>query len=123
MRKFLTIGLLVIFSSATTEFGQFLKIPILIQHFYQHQQRNGQSLWSFINEHYGTDHQDADKDLDQQLPFKSIINAAPGVIVLTNQVITVQNPVPLAAQLHQPANTAFIPSKHLQTIFHPPRTV
>src|SRR5687767_6198910 len=55
-----------------SELHQFLRMPVLIQHFIEHRQKDPSvSLLSFLNEHYIHQYvQDEDYQRDQQLPFR-----------------------------------------------------
>lgn len=123
MRKLATIFLLLVFSSSFTELGQLWKLPFLVQHYYTHQQQEDATLAHFIIEHYGNDHQDADRDQDRQLPFKTPldplpVNALPGIAKLEIGPVPIPE-VPSFVTLHTP----FVPSLYARQIFHPPRTV
>lgn len=123
MRKLATILLLIVFSSSFTELGQLWKLPFLVQHFYTHQQQEGATLTHFILEHYGNDHEDADRDQDMKLPFKTIldnpsINAVPGIAKLEIGKIEIPE-APRFVLLH----TSFVPSIYARQVFHPPRIV
>ena len=67
---------------STTELYQLLKIPDLIEHYWEHKALNPEmSLTAFLKTHY--DHPVKDKDYrkDQKLPF--IIHSAPLALVFT----------------------------------------
>jgi hypothetical protein len=53
---------------------QLCKVPVLFEHFYEHQQRDpGISIGRFMAMHYlGEDDNDDDTDRDMQLPFKKV---------------------------------------------------
>lgn len=54
-------------------FQQFYKLPVLIEHFKEHQQIRNLSFIDFLEMHYwGEDEKDNDADRDMQLPFKNI---------------------------------------------------
>lgn len=56
-----------------TELYQLLKLPVIFQHFTEHQKHDASiSFFDFIAMHYaGDDKQDADQQRDMQLPFKT----------------------------------------------------
>lgn len=56
-----------------TELYQLLKLPVIFQHYTEHQNRDVSiSFFDFIAMHYaGDDQQDADQQRDMQLPFKT----------------------------------------------------
>ena len=58
MRNRIAIFFLLIFAFATTELGQFFKLPLLVQHFYTHQSRESVTLLDFLAEHYVGNHED-----------------------------------------------------------------
>lgn len=123
MRKLATIFLLVIFTSSFTELGQLWKLPFLVQHFYAHKQEEGATVIHFIMEHYGNDHNDADRAQDQQLPFKASLNS-PAVNMVPGIAKIAIDPVALPeAPRFVPLHTSFVPSLYAGQIFHPPRTV
>jgi hypothetical protein len=122
MRQLATIFLLLVFGSSFTELGQLWKLPFLVQHFYTHQQQEGATVAHFILEHYGNDHNDADRDQDRQLPFKTAlnsltVNAEPGISKI--EVKPTERPV---VPRYIPLHTSFVPSLYARQIFHPPRT-
>jgi hypothetical protein len=72
MKKAIAIFFLAIFSFSFTEARQFLKLPRLIEHYYDHMSRGKITLAAFLQQHYLADHKDdGDKNEDRNLPFKS----------------------------------------------------
>lgn len=73
MKKRISIVFLLIYLFSAFQISEYLKIPILVDHYYEHQQENPKlSLWNFICDHYAHGEvQDADYDKDMKLPFKS----------------------------------------------------
>ena len=73
MRKIIAISFLFIYACATTELGQVLKLPVLVQHFIKHKQEDKTiTFFAFLNMHYAHgDVKDADYDEDMKLPFKT----------------------------------------------------
>jgi hypothetical protein len=61
-----------IYMLSFSELHQFLRMPVLIQHFIEHRQKDPSvSLLSFLNEHYIHQYiKDADYQRDNQLPFR-----------------------------------------------------
>jgi hypothetical protein len=70
MRKTLSLGLICIHLIGNTELGQLLKLPQLVNHFFQHELLNPNlNFFEFIAMHYaGDDGTKADDDFDNQLP-------------------------------------------------------
>lgn len=123
MRKTIAILFVVIFTGATTELGQVLKLPLLVQHYLAHRETQPVSFWQFIYDHYSYDHQDADKNQDMQLPFKTVVTAAVITATAPRHRIEVSKPWQSTAEVSFPAHTNFIPQQSVCSIFHPPRTV
>ena len=73
MKKFIAITFLLLYLISTTELCQLLKLPVLVDHFSEHQSLNSNlSFLDFISMHYAqeNDH-DGDSEKDNKLPFKS----------------------------------------------------
>lgn len=73
MKKYFSILFISIYLFSAFEMNEYLKIPILVEHFNEHQQENPKlSLWIFIMDHYSHGEVfDADYEKDMKLPFKS----------------------------------------------------
>jgi hypothetical protein len=73
MRKWGIIFLMGLYLFGATEAYQFLKVPLLIEHYRTHQQMDKSTTFSkFIEIHYfKTQTYDFDYQQDMQLPFKS----------------------------------------------------
>lgn len=73
LKKLISILCLLVYFFATTEAKQLFKIPVIFQHYAEHQLENqGLSLIDFLDMHYmhGSPF-DQDYDRDMKLPFKS----------------------------------------------------
>lgn len=73
MKKLLAFFCLSVYFFATTEAKQLFKIPVIFQHYAEHQQEDYHlSLLEFLDMHYmhGSPF-DQDYDRDMKLPFKS----------------------------------------------------
>lgn len=73
VRKLLSIFFIAIVLSSSTELGQFLRFPILLWHFQEHQNKDKDiSFVDFLRLHYEIN--DGEKEFDPKdssLPFKS----------------------------------------------------
>lgn len=70
MKRWFAIILLSLYLCSTTELYQFLKIPVLIEHYLEHSQRNPNiTVYGFLKLHYDHPVKDADWQTDQKLPF------------------------------------------------------
>lgn len=120
MRSTATIMLLFLLVSAQTPVGQVLKLPLLVEHFLKHQEQEGASLIGFLDEHYISDHQDADLPEDEQLPFKSLAHYSIGSAIVPELAET-KLPVHIPPGKKPVIPQISIPQQHLPGIFHPPR--
>lgn len=72
MKKLISILLLSLYLVSTTELYQFLKIPVLIEHYMEHKELNPVITFNtFLKMHYHNPVKDSDYQRDQQLPFAS----------------------------------------------------
>ena len=70
MRQWIAITLLSLFTFSSTEMHQLLKLPVLFQHFTEHQAAGPMGWWHFMEEHYLHDRHDHAGDANhQELPF------------------------------------------------------
>lgn len=115
-----TIFLLVLMVSLQTPVGQFLKLPLLIEHFIKHQKQDGVTLIDFLSDHYSPGHKDADLPEDEQLPFKNVTFYAIGYAIVPTVIKGIEIiPLPVDKKVIFPET--YTPQQHLQCIFHPPR--
>lgn len=120
MRALATIFLLLLLVSIQTPVGQVFKLPMLIEHFIKHQKQEGVSLIDFLQDHYTSDHNDADLPEDEQLPFKNITFYTIGYAIVPD-VIKTNVFVPLPADKKVIFPDTYTPQQHFASIFHPPR--
>lgn len=115
---------------STTELYELLKIPVLVEHFFEHKHKNpALSLMDFMDLHYNGDHldnhqHDDDYEQDKRLPF-----------MLSTSILTVCG-IPVAPLLFEPkyryfpsnalkrwaANDNFIESNAPTSIWQPPKS-
>lgn len=70
MKKWFTIILLSLYLCSTTELYQFLKVPILVEHYFEHKAINpDMTVYAFLKLHYDHHVKDADWQTDEKLPF------------------------------------------------------
>lgn len=82
MKKLISILLLFLYLVSTTELYQLLKIPELVEHYFEHKELNpDMTLTAFLRTHYEHPVKDGDYGKDQKLPF--IIHSAPLSLVFT----------------------------------------
>ena len=120
MRTAIAIFLLSLLLAIQTPVGQLIKFPLLIEHFMKHQQKDGVSLVDFLKNHYDSNHNDADKPEDEQLPFKSVYYYAIGHAIVPGLVQAVSfNELPADRKVQLADN--YVLQQHLADIFRPPR--
>lgn len=126
MRKKIAIFFLFIYLCSTTEAHELLKIPVVFQHFIEHQQEDKTiSITKFLAIHYlQGDVKDKDYERDMQLPFKTsgefFASSVTPFMPLYTQ-ISIQYPVEPAIKvwaLHKPS---FIFSAYQVNIWQPPK--
>ncbi len=74
MKKLIAISFLFIFLCANTEFGQLMRLPVLIHHYLEHVELDqNESLINFLKVHYEQEinHPDDIHGDHQRLPFKT----------------------------------------------------
>ena len=120
MKNAVTIFLLVLMVSIQTPLGQVFKLPLLVEHYLKHQKQNGDSLINFLENHYESNHRDADFPEDEQLPFKNIMFYNIGYAIL-NPVVHANVVASLPAGKKVVFSDNYILQQHLASIFHPPR--
>lgn len=123
MKKVILIISSVLFFSSSTELHELIRLPLLLEHYYQHRSNNPNlSLFNFLKIHYSGNHpNDNDDKDDTELPFKSKGN-----------LIHIDTPIP--HYVHSDEKLVFpltrklifqytedIPDNKSFAIFHPPR--
>ena len=96
MRKYFAISLFCIYLFSTTEMNQLLKVPLLIEHYFDHQEENTNlTLFQFLNMHYTNPHPiDKNHKKDMDLPFKSHSHCSSAISMnfLISEGINLQTP-------------------------------
>jgi hypothetical protein len=116
------LGLLLLTS---LEFYQFVKLPILFEHFKEHKTNNpGMTFWNFWTLHYRNgDQKDADYSRDQQLPFQTsdIIQTIFTTGFIVPQIYNVSFSLEFTERSIFTYYPGFIPEYCSTDIFQPPR--
>jgi len=73
VKKLFTLCFVSLYLISTTELREIVKLPVLIQHFYEHKALNHEITFSvYLSDHYNAiPHTDNDEERDNQLPFKT----------------------------------------------------
>ncbi|MBN8667588.1 MAG: hypothetical protein J0M30_08795 [Chitinophagales bacterium] len=125
MRKGTAAILLIVFTLSHTELHQFIKIPVLFEHFREHRIEDpGLGFLAFLRMHYEKIVIDEDYSRDQQLPFRDadcgIISAS--ATDIPPQAIRFERQSPNEFPLHfTPKRNIAYTHLHLADIFQPPR--
>lgn len=125
MKKFTAIFLLSVYMLSATEFGELLKLNVLLQHYAETEKHDGpMSFLHFLAMHYITDDgNNNDNDRDAQLPFKSTAVVAHSSItfVLNFQTATATVPALVLKKDFPAYNDPNIPSTFSRSVWNPPR--
>ena len=107
-----------------TSLYQLCKLPVLVQHYQEHRQLNGDvDLLDFLSMHYwGEDLNDDDDDRDRQLPFKTfdtnihlnLFIPTQKVSIVTAEVLYPRVPFPVL-------QNNLLPDPGLSSLFRPPK--
>ncbi|MBI3138695.1 MAG: hypothetical protein HYZ15_08935 [Sphingobacteriales bacterium] len=123
MRTFLLTILTSFFLFSTTELHQFLKLPLLLEHFREHRRADpALSLLGFLQLHYTANHPaDNDDEDDNELPFKAteVINHIDNTVTTTRPESN-QRPEfrAIPKLISHPEGT---PCHRVYAVFHPPQ--
>lgn len=76
MKKLIVFSFLLIYLLSITELHQLLKLPVLVEHYSEHQKKDKTiTFWKFLCIHYARETiRDNDFDKDSKLPFKNLDN-------------------------------------------------
>lgn len=123
MRKFISYIFIFLIVSNIGFFQQFYKLPILIEHYNEHQQRQNVSFIDFLEMHYwGEDINDNDSDRDMQLPFKHISSASFQLVFVPTEKHTFD--IPFTADFSEsgiiPFTSNLYSNPALFAVFRPP---
>jgi len=122
MKRTVSIVLICIYAFSFTELHQLFKLPVLIQHFNEHQKVNGDlTFFQFLTLHYTTP-QDHDAR-DMELPFKDFGHCAvvQTVILPVVKIELTEKASDTGSVSYPVLYKKFIPSSYLSEIWQPPR--
>jgi hypothetical protein len=126
MKRIIALAFLSMYLISTTELHQFLKLPVLIDHFTEHKQKDTSlTLWKFLCIHYANNSvKDADYDKDSKLPFKTLdnCNSSNHITLLPEQkfyfnTILICNEKKVIHKYYP----SFSNSSYLESIWQPPK--
>lgn len=122
MKRLFAISLLTLYISSYTEFHEALRLPILLEHYFEHRQQvSDMTFMEFLTMHYRTDQ--AHDDQDHRLPFKDLHHSITvPVVVLPVQKIVFGDTMAWIQVKHSSAYREAHVASHLSDIFQPPRS-
>lgn len=126
MKRLITLILFAVYLISGTGLRELAKLPVLIQHFYEHRLLNSHITFSeYITDHYNNiPHTDNDEERDNQLPFKRVdSNTSLSPVMPASYAVDLRKPVlPLVAGKKFPRDHHFIPSALISKIWQPPKS-
>lgn len=125
-KKIIAVFLLLAYLLPVTAVTELLKLPQLVEHYYDHKtEGNSSSFIAYLFQHYcKEDGTDKDAAEDSRLPFKNSEQ------VVSVMVVSVKPPdtfcmlpvvLPLVKKVYKISNDDFISSQYLNAIWQPPR--
>ena len=128
MKKIIAITFLSIFLCANTEIGQLLKLPNLVEHFFEHHDHENEhniSFIDFVKSHYNDNHKHSDTDKHDEhknLPFKTINSNIHTIMVCENQLaFSFTKPNTISTNIITPFGKEFYTSDVFACIWLPPK--
>lgn len=124
MRRKIALFLMMLFLISTTEIGQVLKFPLLVEHYIEHTSNNPElSLWGFLQIHYSESHKEEGDPMDEKLPFVSHTHFVSIVAIVTPTPILKIERIKfntLDNKIHA-FNEDEVESSYLSSIWQPPK--
>ncbi|WP_114759532.1 hypothetical protein [Flavobacterium sp. AG291] len=124
MKKLCVYILIFLVNLNTSFFEELLKVPVLVQHFMEHQQRNADiGFGEFLAQHYGSRNtKDNDEDRDMQLPYKKLDHHdVTHFVFLPNRFYSSSVRItPMDSPVDNHYKNNFLHNPHLGALFRPP---
>ncbi|MGV6943468.1 hypothetical protein [Sphingobacterium kyonggiense] len=128
MKNMLAIFLLSVYLISTTELSQLLKVPALVEHFFEHKEKDPEmTVMAFLKIHYQGDHfkdhpKDEDYDQDQRLPFMNLNYSSHLFIVESLDSYSKLLQVELIEADHPIVEEVYLKQDFLSSIWQPPKS-
>ena len=126
LKSLVIISMMSVYLISTTELYQLVKLPMLVEHFYEHQDQDQDiTLWEFLCMHYAHgDVKDADYDKDMKLPFKSHDGCSSSSVIayIPKDFPTIAKPTHSVSKTYTIYEEQFLASSFLACIWQPPKT-
>ena len=125
MKHLLLYFLAFIVLATNTSVGELFKVPVLLNHFLEHRQRDHNiGLSQFMSMHYwGNDIKDNDTDRDMKLPFKKTVYFTHQILFCNTQI----NHLPNTDCLLSDQSPLFYRSKiialSVSQLYRPPQSI
>ncbi|WP_316748740.1 hypothetical protein [Pedobacter gandavensis] len=125
MKKPVSIFITLILLIFSTGLQELIKLPLLFQHYFEHQAINeGISFSTYLVDHYNSiPHTDNDQDRDNQLPFKSVdqhsVLTSPATPTFHKYIIKVYSAILQKETIIY--TDEHVPYAYLDTIWQPPK--
>jgi hypothetical protein len=128
LKQQIAIFLFAIFLIGNSPCKEVLKLPLLVQHFAEHQQQHPNlTFLQFLQMHYLHDNANvADHDTDLKLPFKTMDVSSNPLEYFTNEMhyFIKQSIIPACTNVSHSSNyTCLIFNIYLHSIWQPPRSI
>jgi len=118
----LIIFFLISYLVSTTQLSQVLRLPILVEHFIEHTEKDHNlSLWHFLVLHYDHHEPDGDYETDRKLPFMTPSDMATIVVYFNDPYhFVIKNELIQGKEIffHYEPN---VQSSYLSAIWQPPK--
>jgi len=126
LKKGIAILFLSIYLCTVTEAHELLKLPVIFQHFIEHQSEdNSITVFQFLKIHYGQDDvRDDDYARDMQLPFKTageFFTSSVSPFVPLNSIIVLPYPSVFSGNQHKVYYAPKLHSNYQVNIWQPPK--
>ena len=124
MKRGIAIAFISLYLLASTEMHEFLRLPLLVEHFIVHNQQVDISLSDFIILHYFSgDIRDADYADDMKLPFKNHLEVSLFPTICLIMPATFVKPANIISTSVEYNNYfhSFMPSAMVEHIWQPPK--
>jgi hypothetical protein len=127
LKKCIAILILAVYLLSSTELHQLLKVPFLVEHFFEHKEQNKDiTLWQFLCLHYADQHaKTADYEKDRKLPFKSHDGCCANFVAYIAQDIPsvplIDKPIYNETQSFRLYKEVYAHASYLDAIWQPPR--
>jgi len=126
LKHLIAISLLIVHLFTATELYQLVKLPLLIDHYFEHKEQKSElTFWTFLKVHYADNIVvDEDHTQDMKLPFKSddgCINITLTAVISCPLSDLILKPYCSETKTFFTYKESFLPSSFLSTIWQPPK--